>query len=131
MPNEFKITKTLADQNLAFGWATIAQTNTGVVIKDFEDDVVDMESLEPAIYDFVLKYRAANEVHVGPTIGNLVECVVFTKEKMKAMGIPEGVVPEGVWLGFKVNDETFAKVKSGDYEMFSIEGTGRRVPMEV
>ena len=74
----------------------------------------------------------SNDAHIKDTInGELVECVVFTKEKMQAMGIPEGVVPEGVWLGFKVSDEAFAKVKSGDYEMFSIEGTGQRVPMEV
>lgn len=109
-----------------FGWATVRETKDGEIIKDYEDDVIDMDSLEPAMYDFVLKYRAANISHTEPKVGELVECVVLTKEKMQAMGIPEGVVPEGVWLGFKVDNESFAKVKSGDLEMFSIEGSGAR-----
>ena len=57
----------------------------------------------------------------------LVESVIFTKEKMAAMGIPEGVVPEGWWIGFKVtDDEVWEKVKDGTYPMFSIEGEAVR-----
>lgn len=53
----------------------------------------------------------------------LVESVMITKEKMLAMGIPEGTVPEGWWIGFLVTDEdVWQKVKSGEYPMFSIEG---------
>ena len=52
---------------------------------------------------------------------------MFTKEKMQAMGIPEGIVPEGWWIGFYVDDdEAWKKVKSGVYQMFSIEGQGIR-----
>ena len=44
-----------------------------------------------------------------------------------AMGIPEGVVPEGWWIGFKVtDDEVWEKVKDGTYPMFSIEGEAIR-----
>jgi hypothetical protein len=51
-----------------------------------------------------------------------------TKEKMQAMGIPDGTIPEGMWVGFYIpDDEVYAKVKSGEYRMFSIEGYGRRV----
>jgi hypothetical protein len=42
------------------------------------------------------------------------------------MGLPEDALPQGIWLGFRVNDETFAKVKSGDLKMFSIEGSAQR-----
>lgn len=43
------------------------------------------------------------------------------------MGIPEGVVPEGWWIGFKVtDDEVWEKVKDGTYPMFSIEGEAVR-----
>ena len=45
MPQDFKIAKKLDEQNLVFGWASISETKTGVVIKDFEDDVVDISSL--------------------------------------------------------------------------------------
>ncbi len=58
----------------------------------------------------------------------LVESIVFTKEKILAMGIPEGTVPEGWWIGFKVLDEeVWEKVKDGTYSMFSIEGEAERV----
>jgi len=124
--SEFKVIKTLEDKNLVFGWGSVSSRVNGEVVKDFEEDIVDIDSLERVSYDFVLKYRDANINHAGPSVGDIVECVCFTKEKMKAMGIPEGVVPEAMWLGFKVNDATFAKVKSGDLGMFSIEGSGKR-----
>ena len=65
------------------------------------------------------------------TNGKLVESVVFTKEKMKAMGIPEGVVPEGWWVAFYIeNREVYHKVKSGVYKMFSIEGSAQQLEVE-
>ena len=61
----------------------------------------------------------------------LIESVIFTAEKMAAMGIPEGTVPTGWWIGFKVtDDEVWGKGKDGSYGMFSIEGTAVRVPEE-
>ena len=58
----------------------------------------------------------------------LVESVVFTKEKMEAIGIPEGTLPVGWWIGFKVLDkDVWEKVKNGEYPMFSIEGTAKRI----
>ena len=42
------------------------------------------------------------------------------------MGLPSGIVPEGLWLGFRVNDATFKMVKSGELAMFSIEGSATR-----
>lgn len=127
--HEFKVVKTLTDQNLVFGWASVAISKEGKTIQDYEEDQVDMEAMEPVMYEFVQKYRAANVSHQGPQIGDLVECTVFTKQKMAAMGIPEGTVPEGVWIGFKVDDATFAKVKKHELEMFSIEGKGIRIPL--
>ena len=61
----------------------------------------------------------------------LIESVVFTEEKMKAMGIPSGTLPIGWWIGFKVLDEdVWEKVKDGTYSMFSIEGEAQRVEVE-
>ena len=58
----------------------------------------------------------------------MIESMVFTKEKAAALGIPEGTMPEGWWVGFEVtDDEVWKKVKDGTYKMFSIEGTAQRV----
>ena len=59
--------------------------------------------------------------------GKLIESVVLTTEKQRAIGIPSGVVLIGWWVDFQITDpETWAKIKSGKFRMFSIEGTGKR-----
>lgn len=53
--------------------------------------------------------------------------MVFTKEKQIALGIPEGTLPEGWFVGFQVTDtDTWDKIKNGEYIDFSIEGTAMR-----
>lgn len=126
----YTIAKSIEDQNLVFGWANVSVRANGEQVVDFAKDMIDIEDLEQASYEFVLDYRDANVNHDGPVIGKLVECVCFTKEKMAAMGIPEGSIPEGMWLGFKVEPEVFAKVKNHELEMFSIEGSAVRVEVE-
>lgn len=70
-------------------------------------------------------------MHERGGIGVLIESIMFTKEKVRAMGIPEGTVPEGWWVGFHVTDpEVWEKVKNGTYSMFSIEGEAQRIPVE-
>ena len=70
-------------------------------------------------------------MHERGGVAELVESVVFTEEKTKAMGIPEGTVPVGWWIGFKVKDDNvWEKVKDGIYSMFSIEGEAERVEVE-
>ena len=47
------------------------------------------------------------------------------------MGIPEGTIPEGWWVGFYIPDPViYKKVKDGEFEMFSIQGYAKRVPMD-
>ena len=89
---------------------------------------MDPEELENAAYQFVELYREGGEMHERGGCAVLIESVVFTKEKMSAIGIPSGTLPEGWWIGFKVTDEkVWSKVKSGEYSMFSIEGNADRV----
>ena len=123
----FKIHKADEDKHLAFGWANVAVRDDGEQIQDLQGDIVDPEVLEDAAYRFVLMYREGGEMHERGDCAVLVESVMFTKEKMFAMGIPEGTVPEGWWIGFLVTDEdVWQKVKSGEYPMFSIEGEALR-----
>lgn len=125
----FKIQKSDDDKRLAFGWASAAANINGETVEDCYGDIIDIEELEQAAYAFVELYREGGEMHERGGCAVLVESIVFTPEKIAAMGIPEGTVPTGWWIGFKVtDDDVWAKVKDGTYPMFSIEGQAVRVP---
>ena len=132
-PAAFTITKTEPDKMLVFGWSNVAVDADGRQIEDLQGDMIDPEELEKAAYDHVLHFRAAGEKH-DPGLrhkGRLVESCVFTKEKQAAIGIPPGIVPEGWWVGYKIDDsDAWAKIKSGEYQSFSIGGKGERTPVE-
>ena len=123
----FKIQKSDDDKMLAFGWANVAVTAGGQQIVDYHEDMIDPEELEQAAYTFVELYREGGEQHERGGVAILIESMVFTKEKMSLLNIPEGTLPEGWWIGFKVLDpDVWDKIKSGEYPMFSIEGEAIR-----
>lgn len=126
---DFTITKTEPDKMLVFGWANVAIRKDGTQVEDLQGDVIDPEELEKAAYDHVLRFRSTGERH-DPNLrskGRLIESCVFTKEKQAAMGIPPGILDEAWWVGYKIDDpEAWAKIKSGAYQMFSVEGKGKR-----
>ena len=132
--DSFSIFKTDDDKRLVFGWASVSITVDGEQLEDRQKDLIDPEELEAAAYEYVLHFRDTGEQH-NPKLrkkGKLVESCVFTVEKQKAMGIPEGILPVGWWIGFKIeDDEAWEKVKNGTYRMFSIEGKAHREPVEV
>lgn len=122
-----KIKKIDEDKHLAFGWFSVAFDKDGNQITDWQEDLIDESELENTAYNFVIKYREGGELHIKGGVGVLVESVVFTKEKQAAIGIPDGLLPVGWWGGFYVTDpEVWEKVKNGEYEMFSIEGSAVR-----
>lgn len=130
---EFQIMKSDDDKREVFGWALVAIRKDGEQIVDHQKDVVDPDELEHAAYEYVLNFRDTGELHDKGLRkkGKLIESVVLTKEKQAAMGIPEGTVPEGWWVGFKIEDDAaWQGIKSGRYRMFSIEGQGIRQPMD-
>ncbi len=92
-----------------------------------DDKTAINDELERAAYLYVAEFGTAGEMHERGGVGRLIESVVFTKEKAAAMGIPPEVLPEGWWVGFRIDDaEVWEKVKNGTYAMFSIEGTAVR-----
>lgn len=124
----FQIMKSDDDKMLAFGWANVSMRIDGELIEDWQNDIIEPEELENAAYEYVLLYREGGEMHERGGAAVLIESVVFTEEKMAAMGIPAGTLPVGWWIGFKVTDEdVWQKVKDGTYPMFSIEGEAERV----
>lgn len=131
LKGKFKIAKSNDDRMLAFGWANVSIRSDGEVIEDWQEDIVEPEELENAAYNFVELYREGGEMHERGGAAVLIESVVFTEEKLKAMGIPDGTLPIGWWIGFKVTDEgVWEKVKDGTYSMFSIEGEAQREEVE-
>lgn len=132
MPQNLTIAKSCDHGQLVFGWASVAKDKDGKHPLDWQGDLIEPEDLERAVYKFNTDFRESNEMHRPGTVnGHLVESVMFTKEKMAAMGIPEGTVPEGWWVGFHIEDPVaYQKVKSGIYKMFSIEGHAKRVPVQ-
>ncbi len=122
------LTKVDDEKRLVFGWANIIKDEDGQLLLDRQDDYIDSEEeLEKAAYQYVLNSRDGGEMHIRKGVSTMVESVVLTKEKQEALGIPEGVVPTGWWIGFRVNDErVWDQVKKGEYVGFSVHGTGKR-----
>ena len=122
LKSRFKIMKSDEDKMLAFGWASVSARIDGEVIEDYQGDIIEPGELEAAAYEYVRLYGEGGEMHERGGVAVLVESVVFTVEKMRAMGIPEGTVPVGWWIGFRVTDkDVWEKVRDGTYQMFSIE----------
>lgn len=124
------VSKADGDRHLVFGWASVASDEDGAPLVDLQGDVIAPETLEDAAYEFVRFYRDGGEMHERLGVATLVESMVFTPEKLGALGLPPDALPTGWWTGFLVlDDDVWAKVKSGEYAMFSIEGTATRTPV--
>ena len=129
---DFLIAKVLDEHRQVFGFASIALNVNGHLVEDLQDDMIEPDDLEKAAYDFVLDFRETGEMHRGAAKGKLIDSMVFTPEKMraieKALGKPEGSldIPTRWWVGFQVDPHTFEKVKRGEYKMFSIQGSVQR-----
>lgn len=125
------IMKSDDDKRLVFGWANVAIRVDGEQIIDWQEDAIDTADLETAAYEYVAEFGTAGEMHQRGGVGRVIESIVFTQEKADALGIPQDLLPQGWWIGFKItDDEVWEKIKSGEYSMFSIEGKAVREPME-
>ncbi len=123
-----KIQKTMPEEQIVFGWSYVSVNKDAAEVVDHSGESMDIEEVEKAAYGFnLLEKRSAGEMHVESGVGDLVESMVFTKEKYQALGVdPEGR-PLGWWVGFHVADDKLWKsIKDGTYTMFSIEGTAIR-----
>lgn len=119
-----EIVKVNEDKQLVFGWAYVTHDQLGELNVDGSGEFVDdPNELEKAAYDFVLKARTGDSDHDMTVKSTLVESMVFTPEKIKALGLKQGDLPIGWWAGWKVHDpEVWDGVKKGKYASFSIFG---------
>lgn len=128
---QFKIMKSDNEKMLAFGWASVSIRADGELIEDWQGDIIAPCELEEAAYEYVRLYGEGGEMHERGGVAVLIESVVFTEDKMAAMGISVGTLPVGWWIGFKVTDSgVWEKVKDGTYTMFSIEGEAERIEID-
>lgn len=122
-----QILKVDSERQYVFGWASVAVRKDGVQVEDSQADLIDPDDLEEAGYQFALHYRETGEMHTGAAVGTLIESFVATPDKLTAMGLAPDALPTAMWVGFHIPDPAiFAKVKSGEYAMFSIQGTALR-----
>lgn len=128
---QFTIIKSDNDRRQVFGWASVAVRIDGETVIDLQSDMIAPEVLEQAAYGYTAHFGVAGEQHEKSHVGTLIESVVFTPEKAKAMGISSENLPQAWWVGFQIHDlEVWQKVKSGEYSMFSIEGRANPVYVE-
>ena len=139
-----EIVKLDSEKHFVFGWASIVSVG-GNHITDTQGDVIRAHTLENSAYEFVLTARKAGSMHeTGDDgsvrgIGRLIESVVFTEEKQKA--IAKSLKDQGIdcvvelgcvgwWIGFKVDsEETWQRIKTGELRAFSIGGRGKRASL--
>ena len=94
---------------------------------DSQGDVIPIEELENGAYWFMLHGGMGAEMHEVYGVADVVESIVFTKEKLKLLGLAEDALPPAWWIGMKVRSaETWQKIKNGDYKSFSIGGRAIR-----
>jgi hypothetical protein len=116
-----------------FGWGSVSVEADGALQVDHHRDIIEPESLEPAVYAFTKSARAVDSDHDFEAKGGLIESLFWSPEKAAAMGVAAGDTTPRVawWVGFEVEDPaTIARVKSGELGAFSIAYFADRVELD-
>ena len=117
----------------AFGFASVVEVD-GKPIIDKQGDLITEEDLEKAAYDFMQNSRVGGDMHerAGDDprhVSDVIESMVFTKEKIQALGLPSDF-PVSWWIGVQYKDDAaWEDVAKNKRVGFSIHGKGRRVPI--
>jgi hypothetical protein len=127
----FNIIRKDASQRIVYGWASVSVAD-GELVTDLQGDQIEPDELERAVAQYLLDYRA-QEVEAGgvmhETSGTECEVIaslVTTPDICKAFGLGDDV-PVGWILGLKVlDDDTWARIVSGELKALSIQGTAER-----
>ena len=123
-----RILKVNEERRVAYGFFSVIEEDGEPVI-DEQGDVIKEGVLLDAVHEFAIDSRAGRIMHRGHRIADVVESIVLTKDVQEALGIDLGMVG---WFGamkFR-DDEAWERVKSGEFQAFSIGGSGVRVPIE-
>lgn len=132
------------EKRQAFGYASVVKKN-GLPVIDRQGDYIDADEMEKAAYHYVQKSRVGGDMHrrkrdeygidKAHHVSDLIESMVFTEEKCKAMGLPDEVAKalDGHWwVGYQIHDEdTWDEVRKKGRTGFSIHGRGKRVDTSI
>lgn len=122
------IKKSDPDKRQVFGWMSVC-TKGGEYFFDKQDDMILVDALEPAVYEYVLSSRVGGDMHVEKGVSRLIESMMFTKEKQDALGIDLG--QEGWWVGYQVDSPPlWDAIKRGERPEFSIGGAAVSMPYD-
>jgi hypothetical protein len=123
------IIKSVPADNQVFGWASVSFAND-TQVADMEGDMIDLVDLEKAAYNSLVNLAtgdAANDTHDSPPFGRMIESMVFSPQKIEALGLPSDF-QQGWWVGLELPPDRYQSVISGDRLMFSIEGRAIKEP---
>jgi hypothetical protein len=126
-----EIRKLDEDRQQCFGWCSVVKID-GKDVVDKQGDIIDIDEVERAAYEYMMSSRAGGDMHRRADDGSVhkvaevIESFVVTPEKRDVMGMPDNT-PLGWWIGMHVTDaDTWSQVKKGERSGFSIHGVGKR-----
>lgn len=116
-------------QRRVYGWASIARKADGTLPHDSQGDVIDtpeaVRAWENAFYEFLPQAATADDMHVDFGVAKIVGGLAFTPDLTKALGIPDGILPTGLFIVVDIpkterGNQLWADVTTGKRKMFSI-----------
>ena len=124
------IKKLDAAAGLVTGWAALSTDENGQPIIDWENHHISVEELTKATHKIMLKGGGNNSKDMHEVlIGDIVEAMVFSKEKTKALGLGDSNV-EGLAVTLRLHDpKQIAKIRSGARTQLSIHGVAKHIPI--
>ena len=98
---KFQVKKINNEKMQAFGWASVAITENGETLEDWQGDIIEPDELESAAYKFVDLYREGGEMHERGVLGRS-DRVLYDGERRWRQMESRKVPPAGWWIGFQV-----------------------------
>ena len=100
------------DMRLVEGYASVQ-------IKDQQGDIVPIKSMENAMFDYMDRGGLIMYGHTSKPVGKVLHWVV---EKDKAFKVPSVKIVAKLNVGYKIDDQAWSEIKSGNLKGFSIGG---------
>ena len=123
-----EVTKVDDEQRIVYGFASVVSKN-GEMVVDRQGDVITADEMEKAATRFMLGARNGLTMHKGEPTTTIVHSMPLTKQVMDAFGISSD--KEGWLIAVKVHDDdTWDRMKKGEFTGFSIGGRARKVQLD-
>ena len=123
-----EVTKVDEEQRIVYGFASVVSKN-GQMVVDRQGDIITAVEMEKAATRFMLGARNGLTMHKGEPTTTIVHCMPLTKQVMDAFGISSD--KEGWLIAVKVHDDdTWDRMKKGEFTGFSIGGRARKVQLD-